>query len=108
MPRNIVDNPSAAHAFVKKCKTNDLRVVCVLTKPDEFVRYAGVDGLLEFYRLFIFRTYTYSVFSIYSCILKKTGHKIGLNGCKSNFLRINPMCSENKWPVQRWMWINYL
>ena len=57
MPRNIVDNPSAGHAFVEKCKTNDLRVVCVLTKPDEFVRYAGVDGLLEFYRLFIFRTY---------------------------------------------------
>ena len=56
MPRNIVDNPSAGHAFVEKCKRNDLRVVCCLTKPDEFVKYAGVDGLLEFYRLFIFRT----------------------------------------------------
>ena len=85
MPRNIVDNPSAAHSFVEKCKRNDLRVVCVLTKPDEFVRYAGVDGLLEFYRFIHFQNIY--IFSIYSCILKKIGHKIGLNGYRSNFLR---------------------
>jgi len=50
MPRNIVEDPSERKDFVEKCKLNDLRVICVLTEPEEFKKYAGIDNLLEFYR----------------------------------------------------------
>merc|ERR1711935_308998 len=50
MPRNIVEDPSERNDFVEKCKLNDLRVICVLTEPEEFKKYAGIDNLLEFYR----------------------------------------------------------
>merc|ERR1712156_808943 len=50
MPRNIVEDPSERKDFVEKCKLNDLRVICVLTEPEEFKKYAGIDNLLDFYR----------------------------------------------------------
>jgi len=50
MPRNIVEDPSERKDFIEKCKLNDLRVICVLTEPDEFKKYSGMDGLLDFYR----------------------------------------------------------
>ena len=50
MPRNLNDSKSAANEFIKKCEDRQLRVVFVLTQPDEFVRYAGVDSLLDFYK----------------------------------------------------------
>merc|ERR1719415_478338 len=50
MPRNIVEDPSERKDFVEKCKANDLRVICVLTEPDEFKKYSGMDDLLAFYR----------------------------------------------------------
>merc|ERR1719495_1396361 len=50
MPRNIVEDPSERKDFVEKCKLNDLRVICVLTEPEEFEKYSGIDNLLDFYR----------------------------------------------------------
>ena len=50
MPRNLNDSKSAADEFIKKCQDHQLKVVFCLTQPDEFVRYAGVDSLLEFYK----------------------------------------------------------
>jgi len=50
MPRNIVEDPSERADFVEKCKVNDLRVICPLTEPEEFKKYSGEDGLLDFYR----------------------------------------------------------
>ena len=53
MPRNIND-PSQGEAnkesFILKVDKNNLKVVFVLTQPDEFVRYAGADDLMEFYK----------------------------------------------------------
>jgi len=50
MPRNIVEDVGERKDFIDKCKINDLRVICVLTEPDEFKKYSGMDGLLDFYR----------------------------------------------------------
>lgn len=50
MPRNIVEDPGERRDFVYKCKVNQLKVICVLTEPEEFKKYSGMDGLLEFYR----------------------------------------------------------
>merc|ERR1719348_2650924 len=50
MPRNIVEDPGDRRDFVYKCKVNQLKVICVLTEPEEFKKYSGMDGLLEFYR----------------------------------------------------------
>ena len=50
MPRNIVEDLGERRDFVRKCRKNDLRVVCVLTETEEFKKYSGMDGLLDFYR----------------------------------------------------------
>jgi protein-tyrosine phosphatase len=50
MPRNIVEDPSERTDFVEKCKKNELKVICVLTEAEEFEKYSGMDGLLDFYR----------------------------------------------------------
>ena len=50
MPRDIVEDPGERRDFVYKCKVNQLKVICVLTEPEEFKKYSGMDGLLEFYR----------------------------------------------------------
>lgn len=50
MPRDIVEDLGERRDFVAKCKKNDLRVVCCLTEQEEFKKYSGMDGLLEFYR----------------------------------------------------------
>ena len=69
MPRNIVKDPQERMDFIKKCRKNDLRVrkflvlliirencllffqcICVLTETEEFEKYSGMEGLLDFYR----------------------------------------------------------
>lgn len=50
MPRNIVEDEGERKDFIEKCRKNDLRVACVLTEPEEFEKYSGDDGLLDFYR----------------------------------------------------------
>jgi protein-tyrosine phosphatase len=50
MPRDIVNDPGERKDFVHKCEVNKLRVICVLTEQEEFQKYSGMDGLLEFYR----------------------------------------------------------
>jgi len=50
MPRNIVEDETERKDFIEKCRKNDLRVACVLTEPEEFEKYSGDDGLLDFYR----------------------------------------------------------
>ena len=50
MPRNIVEDPGERKDFVEKCQKNQLKVICVLTEPEEFKKYSGMDGLLDFYR----------------------------------------------------------
>ena len=51
MPRNLHDpNESGAKDFIDKVEKNNLKVVFTLTEPDEFVRYAGVDDLMNFYK----------------------------------------------------------
>ena len=50
MPRDIVKDLQEREDFVHKCKVNDLRVICTLTEEEEFVKYSGMDDLLEFYR----------------------------------------------------------
>jgi protein-tyrosine phosphatase len=49
MPRNIDKDKRARRKFIEKCELNDLRVVCVLTEPEEFKKYSGMEGLLDFY-----------------------------------------------------------
>ena len=51
MPRNIVEDPTERRDFVNKCRANRLKVICVLTEPEEFKKYSGMDGLLDFYRI---------------------------------------------------------
>ena len=55
MPRNIVEDPGERKDFVEKCQKNQLKVICVLTEPEEFKKYSGMDGLLDFYRYFFFK-----------------------------------------------------
>ena len=50
MPRNFVNHPHEKTEFMEKCKENDLKVVCCLTEEEEFVMYAGIENLLDFYR----------------------------------------------------------
>ena len=50
MPRNIVEDEGERRDFIDKCRKNDLRVICVLTEPEEFEKYSGESGLLDFYR----------------------------------------------------------
>ena len=50
MPRNLVADPGERRRFINKCQANKLKVVCVLTEPEEFKKYSGMDGLLDFYR----------------------------------------------------------
>lgn len=51
MPRNLHDpNECDAKNFIENVEKNDLKVVFTLTEPDEFVRYAGVDDLMSFYK----------------------------------------------------------
>jgi len=50
MPRNIVKDPNERLDFIKKCRKNDLRCICVLTETEEFEKYSGMEGLLDFYR----------------------------------------------------------
>ena len=46
----IVEDLGERKDFVDKCKKNKLKVICVLTEPEEFKKYSGMDGLLDFYR----------------------------------------------------------
>ena len=41
MPRNIVEDEGERKDFVDKCKTNNLRVILVLTETEEFKKYSG-------------------------------------------------------------------
>jgi len=50
MPRNIKEDLGERNDFIDKCKKNKLKVVCVLTETEEFKKYSGIDGLLDFYR----------------------------------------------------------
>jgi len=50
MPRNIVEDEAERKDFIEKVRKNDLRVACVLTEPEEFEKYSGDCGLLDFYR----------------------------------------------------------
>lgn len=50
MPRDIVEDIGERNDFLDKCKKNNLKVACVLTEPEEFKKYSGMDGLLDFYR----------------------------------------------------------
>jgi len=50
MPRDIVENEVERKDFIEKCRKNDLRVICVLTEEEEFEKYSGDGGLLDFYR----------------------------------------------------------
>ena len=50
MPRDIVQDYGERMDFIYKCKINNLKVICVLTEPEEFKKYSGMDGLLDFYR----------------------------------------------------------
>jgi len=50
MPRNIVEDEGERDDFIEKCKVNNLRVILVLTETEEFKKYSGMDGLLDFYR----------------------------------------------------------
>ena len=51
MPRNLQEpNQTEAKRFIEKVEKNDLKVVLTLTEPDEFVRYAGVEDLMDFYK----------------------------------------------------------
>ena len=50
MPRDIVEDPGERRDWIHKCKKNKLRVICVLTETEEFKKYSGMDGLLDFYR----------------------------------------------------------
>merc|ERR1712029_1109457 len=50
MPRNIVEDLGERKDFVDKCQKNQLKVICVLTEPEEFKKYSGMEGLLDFYR----------------------------------------------------------
>jgi hypothetical protein len=50
MPRDIVTDLGEKTDFVHKCTVNNLRVICVLTEQEEFKKYSGMDGLLDFYR----------------------------------------------------------
>jgi len=50
MPRNIVKDPQEKQDWLDKCKKNNLKAICVLTEPEEFKKYSGMDHLLDFYR----------------------------------------------------------
>ncbi len=50
MPRDIVRDLGERNDFIFKCRANKLKVVCVLTEPEEFKKYSGMDDLREFYR----------------------------------------------------------
>jgi len=50
MPRDIVEDIGERNDFLDKCKKNNLKVVCVLTETEEFKKYSGMDGLLDFYK----------------------------------------------------------
>merc|ERR1712209_171766 len=41
MSRNIVKDPGERMDFIKKCRKNDLRCICVLTESEEFEKYPG-------------------------------------------------------------------
>ena len=50
MPRDIEKDIGERTDFLDKCKKNNLKVACVLTETEEFKKYSGIDGLLDFYR----------------------------------------------------------
>ena len=50
MPRDIVEDLNERQDFIDKCNQNQLKVICVLTEPEEFKKYSGMDGLLDFYK----------------------------------------------------------
>merc|ERR1712018_746879 len=50
MPRDIENDRGERNDFIEKCKKNNLRVICPLTEEEEFAKYSGMEGLLEFYR----------------------------------------------------------
>ena len=50
MPRDIVKDLNERKDFIDKCKINRLKVICVLTEPEEFQKYSGMDNLLDFYK----------------------------------------------------------
>ena len=50
MPRDIVQDLNERKDFIDKCRENKLKVICVLTEPEEFKKYSGMDNLLDFYK----------------------------------------------------------
>ena len=50
MPRDIVQDLNERKDFIDKCRINELKVICVLTEPEEFKKYSGMDNLLDFYK----------------------------------------------------------
>jgi len=50
MPRDLITDPGERQDWLDKCRINNLKVICVLTEPEEFKKYSQMDGLLDFYR----------------------------------------------------------
>ena len=51
MPRDLNDSTQTdGKDFQDKVERNNLKVVFCLTEPEEFVKYAGIDDLMEFYK----------------------------------------------------------
>jgi protein-tyrosine phosphatase len=50
MPRDLVTDPGERRDWLEKCRINKLKVICVLTEEEEFEKYSGMEGLLDFYR----------------------------------------------------------
>jgi len=48
-PRGGLTTTQGRNAFLKKCKENELKVICVLTEEKEFKEYSGRDDLPKFY-----------------------------------------------------------
>jgi len=50
MPRDLTTDPNERQDWLDKCRINQLKVICVLTEPEEFKKYSGMDDLRDFYR----------------------------------------------------------
>jgi len=50
MPRDLIADPGERKDWLDKCRINKLKVICVLTEEEEFEKYSGMHGLLDFYR----------------------------------------------------------
>ena len=50
MPRDLDKDETRVEGFLDRCQRRSLKVVFVLTEPEEFEKYSGTNDLLEFYR----------------------------------------------------------